>query len=298
MRRVIHISDVHFGRIHMDRIRPLIAKLHSLEPNLTIISGDLTQRARTEEFKQAKDFLAQLPTPQLVIPGNHDVPLYNVVARFLWPLARYKRYINKELEPGYVDEEIAVQCVNTARSLTFKDGRINGRQVKLVKQRFCDLDDKVTKIVVTHHPFDAPAGFKEDQLLGRARGAIQELSTCGADLFLAGHLHISHIGNTVKRYEFEGYSGLIISAGTVTSSRLRGEPNAFNVLEIEHPTVKIIQHVWDHASHDYVEGDSHTYVHDGKGWHLPGREEGEAESSVVDVPPEARTEGADKIEDA
>lgn len=297
MRRIIHLSDIHFGRINSQQVSPLLELIHDMDAHLIVISGDLTQRARRSQFLEARAFLDKLPRPYIVTPGNHDIPFYNFFARFFLRLHNYKRFITDDLEPYYEDEEIAVQAINTARSFTFKNGRINPGQIELLQDRFSKVGNDKTKIVVTHHPFDAPAGYQEKQLLGRAKLAMAGLSKCGADLFLAGHLHISHIGNTVKRYTIEGYSGLIVSAGTATSSRLRGEPNAFNVLEIEHPQICIQRYVWNAATSEYVRHEEERYEHDARGWHLPGRAEGEVETSVTDVPPERQTKGTEPTED-
>ncbi|HSW84304.1 MAG TPA: metallophosphoesterase, partial [Usitatibacter sp.] len=142
MRTIVHLSDLHFGRVDRELLQPLTDRVHALEPHVVVVSGDLTQRARPDQFREAKAFLDSLPRPQVVVPGNHDVPLYNVFQRLLAPLARYKRIISRDLEPDYIDEEVAVVGVNTARSLVLKDGSINGRQVERVKERMCGLDDR------------------------------------------------------------------------------------------------------------------------------------------------------------
>jgi hypothetical protein len=131
-----------------------------------------------------------------VVPGNHDIPLYNVFRRFLTPLRKYTRYMTDDLAPEYVDEEIAVLGINTARSLTFKDGRINHDQVAQMRQRMGAVDPHLTRIIVTHHPFDLPDSFDQDDLVDRAPMAMQAFAECGVDLLLAGHLHASHAGNT------------------------------------------------------------------------------------------------------
>src|SRR6266849_6643362 len=151
-RTIAHLSDIHFGTVDPAILAPLIDAVRELAPHVVVVSGDLTQRARTEEFLAARAFLDRLPQPQVVVPGNHDVPLYNVYERFVERLERYKRYITPELEPCYVDDEIAVLGTNTARSLTWKGGRINPRQIARIKERICIIDARVTKIVVTHHP--------------------------------------------------------------------------------------------------------------------------------------------------
>ena len=123
MRTLVHLSDIHFGRVDAAIVEPLISLIGKIKPDVVAVSGDLTQRARSEQFKEARAFLDRLPQPQIVVPGNHDVPLYNIFARFLQPLDKYRRFITEDLSPFYGDEEIAGLAVNTARSLTFKGGR-------------------------------------------------------------------------------------------------------------------------------------------------------------------------------
>src|SRR5580765_3653492 len=201
MRSIVHLSDIHFGRVNREVIAPLIDAIGKINPDLLAVSGDLTQRARSHQFKEARAFLDLLPQPQIVVPGNHDVPLHNLLARFAQPLHRYRRYITADLRPFYHDAEIAVLGVNTARSLTIKGGRINKQQVAWMRDRLCAADTNAIKVVVTHHPFDLPEGHDERALVGRARMAMEHLADCGADLFLAGHLHVSHTTHSARRYQ-------------------------------------------------------------------------------------------------
>src|SRR5205809_516472 len=232
MRIIVHLSDIHFGRVNAQIISPLIESIKNIGPDLVAVSGDLTQRARSREFIEARAFLAELPKPQIVVPGNHDVPLHNVFSRFAQPLAKYRRYITADLRPFYHDEELAVLGVNTARSLTIKGGRINEKQIDWMRERLCAVDPAAVKVVVTHHPFDLPEGHDERQLVGRARLAMETLASCGADLFLAGHLHVSHTTHTATRYKIKGHSALVVQAGTAASDRGRGEENSFNVVRV------------------------------------------------------------------
>ncbi len=200
MKTIVQISDTHFGRINYDVIEHLREAVIASKPDLLVVSGDLTQRARSHEFQEARKFLDSLPKPQIVVPGNHDVPLHNIFTRFFSPLKKYKKFITDDLRPFYADEEIAVMGINTARSLTVKGGRINEGQVAAIRERFCGLTDSVLKAVVTHHPFDVPEGFDEGDIVGRSRMAMQFVAECGVDLFLAGHIHIGHMGDTARRY--------------------------------------------------------------------------------------------------
>src|SRR5918994_142929 len=180
MRTIVHLSDLHFGRVNPGGVDPLIKTVREVQPNLVAISGDLTQRARSHQFRQARSFLDELPKPQIVVPGNHDIPLHNVFARFFEPLTKYKRYITDDLQPMYQDEEMVIVGVNTARSLVFKGGRINQSQVSRLREKFCSFGSEVVKVVVTHHPFDLPEGYEESALVGRARMAMTGLEECGA----------------------------------------------------------------------------------------------------------------------
>ncbi|MGD9563657.1 MAG: metallophosphoesterase [Pyrinomonadaceae bacterium] len=240
MTRIAHISDIHFGREDAEVVERLVEKIVEVDPQVVVVSGDLTQRARKSQFTRARALLDRLPKPQIVVPGNHDVPLYNVVDRFIHPLDNYKRYITDDLQPFFVDDDLAIAGVNTARSLTIKGGRISAKQVALIRRRMISLDDALLKVVVTHHPFDVPEGRDEDDIVGRAEEAMPLIAETGADVFLAGHLHVSHIGNSARRYRLDsGRSALIIQAGTAASTRERGEENSFNLLEWEHPVLSV-----------------------------------------------------------
>jgi 3',5'-cyclic AMP phosphodiesterase CpdA len=266
MRTLVHLSDLHFGRVDEALLEPLRECVAAIDPHLVVISGDLTQRARSEQFEQARSFLDTLPGPQLVVPGNHDVPLHNVFNRFFHPLKNYKRYITGDLEPFYADDEIAVAGVNTARSLTIKDGRINQEQVALLQERFDALDDTVTKIVVSHHPFDLPAHEDNDDLVWRAKMAMKAFASCGADLLLSGHMHLSHAGSTAARYSLGGYAALTIQAGTATSTRERGEPNSFNTIYIDGDEVRLQGHVWHPEARTFRVQSHTTFARQEQGW--------------------------------
>jgi 3',5'-cyclic AMP phosphodiesterase CpdA len=266
MKTIVHLSDLHFGRIDEATIEPVVSTVEGLKPDLVAVSGDLTQRAKEEQFVSARAFLDRLPRPQVIVPGNHDVPFYRVWERFLAPLDKYRRFITEELEPFYSDDEIAVMGINTARSLTFKNGRVNERQVSKIREHMCAYPDDVTKIVVTHHPFDLPEGHDERELVGRAALAMEALARCGADLLLAGHLHVSHTGHTAERYKTEGYSALVVQAGTATSTRHRGEANSFNVVRVKHPYVNVERLAWQPAAARFSTASSETFSHTPTGW--------------------------------
>ena len=266
MRTLVHLSDLHFGRVDALLLDPLRELVRRLAPDLVVVSGDLTQRARSEQFEAARAWLDTLPGPQIIVPGNHDISLYNVFRRFLQPLDRYRRYITGDLEPVYKDEEIAVLGVNTARSLTFKDGRVNREQVARIRAELRELGPAVTRIVVTHHPFDLPENVDERQLVDRAPMAMRVFAECGVDLLLSGHLHTSHAGSTAQRYRISEYAALVVQAGTATSTRARGEVNSFNLIRVEPERVEVDRYGWDAIGMAFTLTRTESFIRSGNVW--------------------------------
>lgn len=265
MKTIVHLSDLHFGRIDPGLVDPLRRAVRELKPDLVAISGDVTQRARRSQFAAARAFVDSLEARTLVVPGNHDIPLYNLLARFVRPLARYRAFISDELEPEYRDDDMIVVGVNTARSLAIGEGRINQRQVDRVLQRLATVPESVLRVIVTHHPFDLPPGVDGRRLLGRSAMAMARLAEANADLFLSGHLHISHVSHAVDRYEIAGHSALIVQAGTV-STRSRGEQPSFNVLRLKRPEIVLSRHCWDGATAGFTASPVGRYRHSARGW--------------------------------
>jgi len=267
LKKIVHVSDIHFGKADDVVAGELFEKVTELSPDLMIVSGDLTQRARREQFRQARAFLDRFTMPKVIVPGNHDIPLYNILDRFARPLKKYDEFFGEDHEPWFFDGELAVAGVNTARSLTVKGGRINEEQVERLRARLNEIDNNVLKIVVSHHPFDLPESFDDADIVGRAKKFMPALANCGADLFLAGHLHVSAITNSAHRYHLEnGRSALVIQAGTATSTRERGQENSFNLLEYVRPMLTIKRYECSMASQGFQLADDEQYIQSERGW--------------------------------
>jgi 3',5'-cyclic AMP phosphodiesterase CpdA len=266
MRTLIHLSDLHFGRVDPRIVTPLLEFINATRPDLVAVSGDLTQRARTAEFEAARKFLDAIPFPKIVVPGNHDVPLHNVFARLFRMLDRFRRFISEDLEPFYVDDEIAVAGVNTTRALTGKNGRIDRQQLDKLRRRFATVPPTHVRIVVTHHPFDLPPGVEGDRVVGRSRLAMKVLAEIRVDMLLAGHFHIGGIRDTTVRYKIDDYSALIVASGTSTSTRGRGQPNSLNVIKIDAPKATISQYRWQRERGVFDLFSTEIFVRAEKGW--------------------------------
>jgi 3',5'-cyclic AMP phosphodiesterase CpdA len=250
MRTIAHISDLHFGRASRAVAEALAADLRQQPVNVLVASGDFTQRGRRRQYAAAAEYLSGLPRPQIVIPGNHDIPLFDVVRRFFFPLERYKRYISANLEPSYQDQELAVIGINTARSWTWtangfwKDGRISPEQLDAVQSWLKALPPQVFKVVVTHHPFISPPSHRSLGIVGGASEALKRFAACGVDMLLAGHLHLSYSGDVRTHHAAVERSMLSIQAGTAVSTRRRDEPNAYNLIAIRPDEVTIHVRSW------------------------------------------------------
>lgn len=267
MKTLVHLSDLHFGRIDPGLVPALRSAVVDVQPDLVAISGDFTQRARRSQFVAARAFIDSLNVRTLVVPGNHDIPVYDALSRLAAPLEYYRRYISNDLEPEYIDEELIVLGVNTARALVLPlgEGRISEAQVDRIVRRLAAVPAPLVRVIVTHHPFDLPPGVHQRRLIGRSAMAMERLAAVNADLFLSGHLHISHVSHAVDRYEAAGHSALIVQAGTV-STRGRGEQPSFNVLRLQRPEIELWRHVWDDATSSFTPLPVGRYHHSERGW--------------------------------
>lgn len=267
MRVVVHLSDLHFGAAIPEIVNALAEYVTALAPHVIAVSGDLTQRARREQFRQARAFLARLPRPQIVVPGNHDVPLYNVAARFARPLGGFRRYITGERHPHFHDAELVVAGANTTRSFTIKDGGLRRHDVGRLSELLDTGPPGAARIVVCHHPFDRPVTRGGRLTLPRADStAVNTLVAHGADVFLTGHLHLAYVGHTAVRYQIPGRSALVVEAGTATSHRGRGEVNSFNVLHVDGGRIAVERHDWNELRRDFAPVSVEEFVRFETGW--------------------------------
>jgi 3',5'-cyclic AMP phosphodiesterase CpdA len=233
MKLVVHISDPHFGQADPVVAEALLDEINALRPALVAISGDLTQRARSAQFMAAREWLDRLFSPYLVVPGNHDIPLYDVVRRFATPRERYMHYISSDLSPSFVDDELAVVGIDTTKSLTLKHGRMMREQAERVAALLAPYE-RHWRILVAHHPFEHATDSAE---------AIPILEHAGVDLVLTGHLHKTRLGEE-PAHRTPDHAMIAVHAGTCMSTRLRGEPNGYNQLHLDGDRVRIVHRQW------------------------------------------------------
>lgn len=263
MRTIFHISDVHFGPPHLPRVaQGVLDFIERHRPDLVVLSGDLTQRARPEQFRQARAFVDRIPVPTLVVPGNHDVPLYRVFERAFDPYGAYKKYFSTELEPVWRDDEMLVVGINTAFGWTIKDGRIKLSRLLEVADVLEKTPDPMFKVVVAHHHMIPPPNFGSQRVLANAYEAIDLFSSAGVDLILSGHLHQAYIGNSEEFYPKGRPPVVILHSGTTTSNRGRGgerERNTCNWIRVDRESMIVSHYRWHHDLGRFAEHSRHWY---------------------------------------
>jgi 3',5'-cyclic AMP phosphodiesterase CpdA len=253
MRLLVHLSDLHFGRVDPRVADALLGVVHQVKPHLVAVSGDFTQRARRRQFIRARRFLDALPRPQIVVPGNHDIPLFNLPVRLLNPLGGYRRHITDDLQPMHADPEILVLGTDTTRPARHKGGALHPHELRRLCDALSAAGPRAVKVIVGHHPFDD-------------REAVEQLIVAGADVFLTGHLHVSYSGHTAERYAVAGRSAVVVEAGTATSTRMRGEANAFNLLRIDGEQLVVECYAWQPGPGTFTVGDVTRFSRTADGW--------------------------------
>jgi 3',5'-cyclic AMP phosphodiesterase CpdA len=265
VRTLLHISDVHFGPPHRTELsRAVLRMVEERRPSLVIVSGDLTQRAKPEQFREARAFVDAIEAlaPALVVPGNHDVPMYRFWERAFSPFGAYRRHFAQELEPLYRDDAMLVVGINTAFNWTIKDGRITLRRLAEVAKLLDQTPESVAKVVVAHHHLIPPPNFGTQRVLGNAYEAIDLFSQAGVDLVLSGHLHQAYIGNSEEFYPKGRPPVVILHSGTTTSSRGRGserEKNTCNWVRLEEESITVSHLRWEPTLERFAEHSRHLY---------------------------------------
>lgn len=251
MGRIVHLSDLHFGRDRPELLDPLVAACTALRPDLTVISGDLTQRALAPEWAAAAALIARLPGPVICVPGNHDVPLYNPVSRMLWPFRSYRRAVAADLHPLAETADLRLVGMNTTDPWAWQRGLIRPADLRQATARLRAARPGQLRVVMMHHPLTQPPETGKAPMKG-ARAAAEALAEAGADVILSGHLHQWAADPFALRKG--GRLMLCVQAGSTLSTRLRGEENDFNVIDHEEGQVSVHRHFARDGAAGFVAG--------------------------------------------
>ena len=266
MRSIIHISDLHFGAADRTRADALLRCIARLKPDLVVVSGDLTQRGRTQQYQHASDYLGQIARQQLIVPGNHDGAYFNPIRRFFFPLARYKSVICDDLCPSIGDAELHVVGACSLRPFTcdwrgfWKNGRLGSTQIRQISEAFAKARSGACRVLVVHHPLVNGRNDRGEQCIRCRQRLFTALRACGVELVLSGHLH-----QACARLA-PGSAGappiLCVNAGTAISTRLRHEPNSFNLLTVASDSISLTVHAWSDG--EFLAGAPRTFPRPGR----------------------------------
>jgi 3',5'-cyclic AMP phosphodiesterase CpdA len=241
--KIAHLSDLHFGRTHEAALTALASALEAAEPDLTVVTGDLTQSGRRKEFAEAASFLSALDGPVLAVPGNHDAPVYNLILRFFSPWSRYEKHIGAASLQRVVLGDVCVIGVNSARRaqprLNWSYGRLSRRVVDEVSHLAkAEQNAGRTVLLALHHPLVIGPNKAGAKIVGNGEYALRSFSESGVKAVLTGHVHLSAISPVTAT----GGRILSVQAGTAISTRQRGEEASFGLLDAERDSISLMRY--------------------------------------------------------
>jgi len=231
---LLHLSDLHFGTERAPVVEALTRFVRQCGPSLAILSGDITQRATVDEFNAARRFVDALGVPRvLAIPGNHDLPLFNLALRLFAPYARYGKAFGTERSPSHLDDDLLVACVDTTRWWRHKDGQVSRPQIERVAALLARADAVRLRVVVVHQPVCVTRERDRANLLHGREAALRRWVAAGADLVLGGHIHLPYVCPLAEHVAGLTRSAFAVQAGTAVSNRLRHEAgNSVNLIHL------------------------------------------------------------------
>lgn len=265
MSDVLHLSDLHFGPPFLaDRAEAVRSLARRLEPDVVVVSGDLTQRARKSQFRDAAEYLESLPAPVVVTPGNHDVPLYRIHERIFSPYRHYRRYISRELNTVTRLEGMTIVALNSSRVLSVTNGRLDEGQLAFAEEAFEGSPGGDLRVVVTHHHLAPTPDFAEDRVMPRARRALERFRGLRVHLILAGHMHRAYIGDSLDFFPGEDREEgiVIVQCGTTTSARGRGRErfnNSLNYIRADREEIYVSHYLWRDAREGFSPHSRHRF---------------------------------------
>lgn len=269
---LLHFSDLHFGPPFQPRVAEALQRFaHETDLDVIVASGDFTQRAREEQFQQARGFLDRLPAvPLVVTPGNHDIPLYRVRERLKNPYQNYRRYISEELDSVTRVPGLAIVSLNsTAPYRAITNGRIHAWQGDFARRAFAGTDPEDFRIVVSHHHFAPPPDFEGAEAMPKAKRALDVFTAMRVDAVLGGHLHRAYIGNSLDVYSGadRDHGIVIVQAGTATSRRGRArerEKNSFNLIRLDGRMIRVTHYMYFDETDGFVPTSRHIFFRGGR----------------------------------
>jgi len=262
---IAHISDLHFGAASAQAVSALVNDLEAQQPDIIVITGDLTQAGRRREFEAGRDFLNALSANKLIVPGNHDLPVINLWSRFITPYNRFERYMSGMINPIFNNAGVTIVGLNTARraalDINWSYGRLSRSQILRATENLENAPMGNVKIIAAHHPFVLGPGRAGSRTVGRGAEALSGFAASGLDIALTGHVHHS----SAEIFEVDARKIVMIQAGTATSIRTRQEPPAYNDIKASTAYITVETRVF-HGNGFMADGEKAFRNTDCGGW--------------------------------
>jgi 3',5'-cyclic AMP phosphodiesterase CpdA len=255
MTLLLQVSDPHFGTERPPVVEALVRLALALQPQVLLLSGDITQRATRAQFAAAQALVQRLQVPHcLAVPGNHDIPLHHLPLRLLWPYARYSAAFGAELEPSLETDDLLLLAVNTTRWWRHADGQLSATQTERVTRRLAQARPGQRRVVMVHQPLAVTRPEDEKNRLHGHAAALQAWGAAGVDLIVGGHIHLPFVLPLAA-------GGWAVQAGTAVSSRVRaGAGNSVNLIRIDATRrERAVVERWDHepVQDEFVRAEQH-----------------------------------------
>ncbi len=245
---ILHASDLHFGKVDPIIVESFYAEIERQKPDTVVLSGDFTQVGSIAEFKQAQDFIDRISAPVVTVPGNHDIPRFDVWERFSDPLKRYRKYISPLSDTIYEDDYCVIIGINTARPAVphwnWANGMVSREQVEFVLRHFRAVPHDKARLFVCHHPLVNVKGAPIDTVVWGSMDLMAVLEDQMVDVVLTGHIHHASI---VAQGESRG--PVMVGSASATSTRLRNQGNGYNILRLAPRQIDIELIHWSEGSH-------------------------------------------------
>ncbi len=266
---ILQVSDLHFGGVFLpDRAVGIHRVAEELSPDIVVIAGDFTQRARNKQFSAARAFIDRFEAPIVVTPGNHDLPVYRLIERTLTPYRKYRDSIQEVLDQVHTFDGLTLVALNSTRPRRVTTGSLSDRQLDFAAAAFEQAPVDHLRIVVTHHHVAYPPAFRAPKALIGGERVVSRLEQMGVRLLIAGHLHSTLIGDSIQLMPrlvpgVARRSGLVISqSGTATSTRGRGPErgkNSFNYISIRPEETIVTHYGWNESSQAFEPVADHAF---------------------------------------
>lgn len=272
MLTLLQMSDLHFGPAFVPRVgEALVEAVHGLAPDILVNSGDFTQRAKRDQYEAAWRFMARMPdVPTVVVPGNHDVPLYRLWERAFSPYRLYREFISPELDSVLRHPGATIVALNSTAPLrAITNGRLSPEQLELCVRAFSDSPPEAARVVVVHHHLAPAPDYEGGQTLPNAQYILERLQDLDVDIIMGGHLHRAYIGNSLDVHPggHRNRGIIIVQSGTSTSRRGRArerEKNTFNLVRISDSIVRVTHYMFFDDLEAFAPVSRHTFPRPGK----------------------------------